>query len=157
MAGVTDGLPVAGAGGAEREAPEARRTTGAPAEAVRTARSSAEAVRTESASAPAAAPAPAPVPAPVEAGVAGLARYVSRDSVAEGLVATDRDGAIRELAALVARSGRVADVAALERAAWEREEQGTTGLGAEVAVPHAKTDAVTAPVVGFARSAEGIE
>ncbi|WP_277324252.1 fructose-specific PTS transporter subunit EIIC [Streptomyces sp. 71268] len=157
VAGVADGVPVAGAGGAEREAPEAGRTTGAPAEAVRTARSSAEAVRTESASAPAAAPAPAPVPAPVGAGMTGLARYVSRDSVAGGLVAADRDGAIRELAALVARSGRVADVAALERAALEREERGTTGLGAEIAVPHAKTDAVTAPVVGFARSAEGIE
>ncbi|WP_159061042.1 PTS sugar transporter subunit IIA, partial [Streptomyces hygroscopicus] len=38
-----------------------------------------------------------------------------------------------------------------------REEQGTTGLGEEIAIPHAKTDAVTAPVVGFARSPEGIE
>ncbi|HEY9372451.1 PTS sugar transporter subunit IIA, partial [Streptomyces sp.] len=27
----------------------------------------------------------------------------------------------------------------------------------EIAIPHAKTDAVTAPVVGFARSAEGVE
>ncbi|GAA4704805.1 fructose-specific PTS transporter subunit EIIC [Streptomyces youssoufiensis] len=167
--GVAGGASMTGAGGAGPGAPEAERTTGAPAEAGRTAgapvetgrtaRRSAEAVRRESVPAPAPAAAPAPVPAsvPVEAGAAGLARYVSRDSVAEQLVATDRDGAIRELAALVARSGRVADVAALERAALEREEQGTTGLGAEIAVPHAKTDAVTAPVVGFARSAEGIE
>ncbi|MFF5716684.1 fructose-specific PTS transporter subunit EIIC [Streptomyces buecherae] len=161
VVGVAGGAPMTGAGGAGRGVPEAGRTTGAPAEAGRTARCSAEAVRTESVPAPAPVAAPAPVPAPasvpVEAGAAGLARYVSRESVAGGLVATDRDGAIRELAALVARSGRVVDVAALERAALEREEQGTTGLGAEIAVPHAKTDAVTAPVVGFARSAEGIE
>ncbi|MFI2030067.1 fructose-specific PTS transporter subunit EIIC [Streptomyces buecherae] len=157
--GVAGGASMTGAGGAGPGAPEAGRTTGAPAETGRTARRSAEAVRRESVPAPAPAAAPVPVPAsvPVEAGAAGLARYVSRDSVAGGLVATDRDGAIRELAALVARSGRVADVAALERAALEREKQGTTGLGAEIAVPHAKTDAVTAPVVGFARSAEGIE
>ncbi|MFD5001200.1 fructose-specific PTS transporter subunit EIIC [Streptomyces buecherae] len=160
---------VTGANGAGRGAPEAVRTAGAPVEtgrtagarteARRTACRSAEAVRTDSVPvpAPAAAPAPVPASAPVEAGAAGLARYVSRDSVTGGLVATDRDGAIRELAALVARSGRVADVAALERAALEREDQGSTGLGAEIAVPHAKTDAVTAPVVGFARSAEGIE
>ncbi|WP_436847341.1 fructose-specific PTS transporter subunit EIIC [Streptomyces buecherae] len=155
VVGVAGEAPTTGAGGARRPAPEAGRTTGAPAEAVRTARGSTEAVRTESV--PASAAAPAPAAAPVEAGAVGLARYVSRDSVAAGLVATGRDGAIRELAALVARSGRVADVAALERAALEREEQGTTGLGAEIAIPHAKTDAVTAPVVGFARSAEGIE
>jgi PTS system fructose-specific IIC component len=45
----------------------------------------------------------------------------------------------------------------LVAAALRREEQGTTGLGEEIAIPHAKTDAVTAPVVGFARSAEGVE
>ncbi len=42
------------------------------------------------------------------------------------------------------------------RAAFAREKQGTTGPGEEIAVPHAKTDAVTAPVVGFARAPEGM-
>lgn len=37
--------------------------------------------------------------------------------------------------------------------ALRREARGTTGLGEEIAVPHAKTDAVRAAVVGFARSA----
>lgn len=41
--------------------------------------------------------------------------------------------------------------------ALAREAQGTTGLGEEIAIPHAKTDAVTAPLVGFARSADGID
>jgi PTS system fructose-specific IIC component len=41
--------------------------------------------------------------------------------------------------------------------ALRREEQGTTGLGEEIAIAHAKTDAVTAPVVGFARSVDGVE
>ena len=41
--------------------------------------------------------------------------------------------------------------------ALRREAQRTTGLGEEIAIPHAKTDAVSAPVVGFARSAEGAE
>ena len=53
------------------------------------------------------------------------------------------------------RTGKVADVDELVRVALAREAQGTTGLGEEIAIPHAKTDAVTAPVVGFARSAEG--
>ena len=54
-------------------------------------------------------------------------------------------------------TGNVQDVDELVRVALAREAQGTTGLGEEIAIPHAKTDAVSAPVVGFARSAEGIE
>ncbi|MGI5352767.1 fructose-specific PTS transporter subunit EIIC [Streptomyces sp. CA-250714] len=86
-----------------------------------------------------------------------LLGYLTADTVSEQLSAVDKDAGIREMAALLGRSGKVADSAALVRAALAREEQGTTGLGEEIAIPHAKTDAVTAPVVGFARSAEGIE
>ncbi|MBO8199507.1 PTS sugar transporter subunit IIA [Streptomyces smyrnaeus] len=92
------------------------------------------------------------------AGAAGvLSGYLTVDTVSEQLAADDKEAGIREMAALLDRSGKVTDSAALVRAALAREEQGTTGLGEEIAIPHAKTDAVTAPVVGFARSAEGIE
>lgn len=73
------------------------------------------------------------------------------------LEADDKDAAIREVAAMLATTGKVADPEALVRAALAREEQGTTGLGEEIAVPHAKSDAVTSPVVGFARSTQGVE
>jgi PTS system fructose-specific IIC component len=73
------------------------------------------------------------------------------------LEASDKETAIREMAVLLARTGKVADVEELVATALRREAQGTTGLGEEIAIPHAKTDAVTAPVVGFARSAEGVE
>ncbi|MFI0863364.1 fructose-specific PTS transporter subunit EIIC [Streptomyces smyrnaeus] len=92
------------------------------------------------------------------AGAAGvLSGYLTADTVSEQLAADDKEAGIREMAALLDRSGKVTDSTALVRAALAREEQGTTGLGEEIAIPHAKTDAVTAPVVGFARSAEGIE
>ncbi|MFE2680129.1 PTS sugar transporter subunit IIA, partial [Streptomyces hygroscopicus] len=86
-----------------------------------------------------------------------LSGYLTARTVKERLAADDKDAAIREMAELLATTGRVADTAELVRAAFVREEQGTTGLGEEIAIPHAKTDAVTAPVVGFARSPEGIE
>lgn len=73
------------------------------------------------------------------------------------LDARDKEAAIREMAELLARTGKVADLDELVATALRREEQGSTGLGEEIAIPHAKTDAVTAPVVGFARSAEGVE
>ncbi|MFI2759852.1 fructose-specific PTS transporter subunit EIIC [Streptomyces echinatus] len=95
--------------------------------------------------------------ADVDAGPEVLSGYLTRRTVRVALGAVEKDAAIREMAELLARSGRVADGAELVATALRREEQGTTGLGEEIAIPHAKTDAVTAPVVGFARSAEGVE
>lgn len=86
-----------------------------------------------------------------------LSGYLTEQTVKVGLDARDKEAAIREMADLLARTGKVADVDELVATALRREEQGTTGLGEEIAIPHAKTDAVTAPVVGFARSDEGIE
>ncbi|ANS65652.1 putative PTS mannose-specific enzyme IIBCA component [Streptomyces lincolnensis] len=97
---------------------------------------------------------------PVEAGGSGegvLSGYLTEETVKVRLDARDKEGAIREMAELLARAGEVTDVEELVATALRREAQGTTGLGEEIAIPHAKTDAVTAPVVGFARSAEGVE
>ncbi|MFE3195830.1 fructose-specific PTS transporter subunit EIIC [Nocardia sp. NPDC059240] len=73
------------------------------------------------------------------------------------LASTDKQAAIREMVALVARSGKVTDPDELLAAALRREEEGVTGLGDEIAIPHAKTDAVTSPVVAFARAPLGID
>ncbi|GFE16554.1 hypothetical protein Sgleb_46010 [Streptomyces glebosus] len=86
-----------------------------------------------------------------------LSGYLTGQTVKTELVADEKEAAIREMAELVAATGKVADVDELVRVALAREAQGTTGLGEEIAIPHAKTDAVTAPVVGFARSADGID
>ncbi|WUG01941.1 fructose-specific PTS transporter subunit EIIC [Streptomyces sp. NBC_00467] len=86
-----------------------------------------------------------------------LSGYLTRQTVKVRLKAGTKDAAIREMAAMLATTGKVTDLEALVAAAFAREDQGSTGLGDQIAIPHAKTDAVTAPVVGFARSAEGVE
>jgi PTS system fructose-specific IIC component len=86
-----------------------------------------------------------------------LSGYLTEQTVKVALDARDKEAAIREMADLLARTGKVADVDELVATALRREEQGTTGLGEEIAIPHAKTGAVTEPVVGFAKSPEGIE
>ncbi|MFC9233887.1 fructose-specific PTS transporter subunit EIIC [Streptomyces decoyicus] len=86
-----------------------------------------------------------------------LSGYLTEQTVKTQLDADGKEAAIREMAELAAGTGKVADVDELVRLALAREAQGTTGLGEEIAIPHAKTDAVTAPVVGFARSADGID
>ncbi|MEU9011495.1 fructose-specific PTS transporter subunit EIIC [Streptomyces sp. NPDC048479] len=86
-----------------------------------------------------------------------LSGYLTVQTVKVQLSADSKEDAIREMAAMLSGTGKVADPVALVAAAFAREDQGTTGLGEEIAIPHAKTDAVTAPIVGFARSAEGVE
>ncbi|GAA4313350.1 hypothetical protein GCM10023086_34180 [Streptomyces venetus] len=86
-----------------------------------------------------------------------LSGYLTQETVKVELGADGKESAIREMSELLARTGKVADVDELVACALRREAQGTTGLGEEIAIPHAKTDAVTEPVVGFARSAEGVE
>ncbi|MFH8609619.1 fructose-specific PTS transporter subunit EIIC [Streptomyces sp. NPDC018029] len=100
---------------------------------------------------------PKPEPEPTQPADDVLSGYLTRQTVKVRLDAGDKEAAIREMAALLATTGKVNDVEELVRTALRREEQGTTGLGEEIAIPHAKTDAVDAPVVGFARSSEGIE
>ncbi|GGX76665.1 fructose-specific PTS transporter subunit EIIC [Streptomyces hiroshimensis] len=102
---------------------------------------------------------PAPVAAEspaAEAAGSALSGHLTVRTVRPRLAARGKEAAIREMAGLLAASGHVDDVDGLVAAALAREEMGTTGLGEEIAIPHAKTDAVSAPVVGFARS-EGIE
>ncbi|MFF6983636.1 fructose-specific PTS transporter subunit EIIC [Streptomyces sp. NPDC008343] len=86
-----------------------------------------------------------------------LSGYLTERTVKVRLDAADKESAIREMAELLAGTGKVVDVDELVATALRREAQGTTGLGEEIAIPHAKTDAVTAPVVGFARSVQGVE
>lgn len=74
-----------------------------------------------------------------------------------GLAAGSKEAAIREMAEMLAATGNVRDVDELVRVALDREARGTTGLGESIAIPHAKTDAVERPTVGFARSDAGIE
>ncbi|MFI8104227.1 fructose-specific PTS transporter subunit EIIC [Streptomyces sp. NPDC086023] len=95
--------------------------------------------------------------APVNTAPEVLSGYLTEQTVRTELVADSKEAAIREMAEMLATTGNVRDVDGLVRVALAREAQGTTGLGESIAIPHAKTDAVSRPTVGFARSSAGIE
>ncbi|MEV6109512.1 PTS sugar transporter subunit IIA [Streptomyces sp. NPDC051940] len=86
-----------------------------------------------------------------------LSGRLTAGTIERDLRAGDRDSAIRAIVGMLARTGKVADPDALVAAVLAREAEGTTGLGGESALPHARTDAVTEPVAGFARSAAGVD
>jgi fructose PTS system EIIBC or EIIC component len=77
-------------------------------------------------------------------------------SVNLDLVAVDAADAIRQLAAALAGTPGVVDGARLVVDVLDRETVLSTYVGDGVALPHARTDAVTARVVAVARSAEGV-
>ena len=73
------------------------------------------------------------------------------------LQATDKEGAIKELAEVLNTGGKAIDQEAFIKDVLEREELGSTGIGNNVGIPHARTKAVKGFVIAFGRSTSGIE
>ena len=51
--------------------------------------------------------------------------------------------ALNQCIDLMAKSGKIADVEKYRKGVFAREEEGTTGIGMGIAIPHCKSDAVT--------------
>lgn len=71
--------------------------------------------------------------------------------------ATDRDAVISRMVDQLSRHGRVTDRDRFLSAVLAREADDGSGMGLRVAMPHARSAAVTRASVVFARSAEGID
>lgn len=86
-----------------------------------------------------------------------LSKFCDETLIKFDLEAKDKKSAIDELVGLVASSNMVKDAKQLAEDIKEREELVTTGVGYEVAFPHAKTRSVKGIVIAFARSEEGVD
>ena len=88
-----------------------------------------------------------------------LSDLIHGPSVVADLKATDRNGVIRELIQSLADHGALPaeSVDAVARATIARENQGSTGFGKGVAVPHVKHAGVTRMVAAVGRSSHGID
>jgi mannitol/fructose-specific phosphotransferase system IIA component (Ntr-type) len=83
---------------------------------------------------------------------------LSRAHVFTDVPPGDRDDVLRDLVDRLVADGSLPPDAGTTvlRAVLKRERVGTTGLGRGIAIPHAKTAAVTEPIVAFARLARPI-
>lgn len=88
-----------------------------------------------------------------------LSDIVAADAVIPELQAGDRNGVIRELMAALVSAGKIPAEAseAVTKAVIARENQGSTGFGKGVAVPHAKHPQVPAMVAAVGRSSRGVD
>ena len=88
-----------------------------------------------------------------------LSDFIVTDAVIPELQATDRNGVIREMVSSLAPCiGLDKEQAALvAKAVIQRENQGSTGFGKGVAVPHVKHAAVKKIAATIARSSAGVD
>src|SRR6188768_3332179 len=88
-----------------------------------------------------------------------LRDFIVSDAIVASLSATDRDGALRELVTSLASSGAAPKEAVDEiiAALIKREQNGSTGFGKGVAVPHVKHPKIKKMAGTVGRSANGVD
>ena len=78
------------------------------------------------------------------------------EAIQIGGSATSKDDAIDKLVALMCKEGNVSDVEGYKAAVRAREAEGTTALGEGIAIPHAKSAAVTESAVVVVKDDKGV-
>ena len=88
-----------------------------------------------------------------------LREFIVTEAIVPELSASDRDGAIRELVTSLATAGALPKAAVDEvvAAVIKREQNGSTGFGKGVAVPHVKHSKVKQMAGTIGRSVNGID
>lgn len=88
-----------------------------------------------------------------------LFELIHAPSIVPELTAGDRNGVIRELIQSLADHGAfdTAHVETIARAAIARENQGSTGFGKGVAVPHVKHECLKKMTATIGRSSHGVD
>ncbi|PVZ07896.1 PTS sugar transporter subunit IIA [Actinomycetospora cinnamomea] len=82
---------------------------------------------------------------------------ITVDLVDLDLPAADRATVVRALAQRLVAAGRVTDLDQFLADIEAREAQMPTGLEGGIGIPHCRSAAVTAPTLGFGRSAAGVD
>jgi Kef-type K+ transport system membrane component KefB/mannitol/fructose-specific phosphotransferase system IIA component (Ntr-type) len=86
-----------------------------------------------------------------------IANFLNPRAVKLRLKGTTKDQVLNELLNLLAATGEVGDVGEAHRALLEREESMSTGLVEGVAIPHARTTAVSHLVCAIGLKPEGVD
>ncbi|MDD7938581.1 fructose PTS transporter subunit IIA [Actinomycetospora lutea] len=82
---------------------------------------------------------------------------ITADLVDLDLPAGDRAAVVRSLAERLVAAGRVTDLDRFLADIEAREAQMPTGLEGGIGIPHCRSEAVTAPTLGFGRSRAGVD
>ena len=82
---------------------------------------------------------------------------LKKNGIALNVNVSDKSTAIDKLVSLHEKCGNLKNTAAFKEGILKREEMGTTAVGMEVAIPHAKSDAVKAPALTAITVPNGVD
>ncbi|HYG73588.1 MAG TPA: PTS sugar transporter subunit IIA [Planctomycetota bacterium] len=87
-----------------------------------------------------------------------LGEIIPEGGILDDVKSIQKEDVIKEMVAALVKAGRIEEATSKKviKALMDREELGSTGIGAGVAVPHAKHDSITDLVGAFGRSKKGI-
>ncbi len=82
---------------------------------------------------------------------------LKKDGIALNVNVASKDEAIDRLVSLHDKCGNLKDAAAYKEGILKREEMGTTAVGMQIAIPHAKSEAVKAPALTAITVPNGVD
>ncbi|MEC0259637.1 fructose-specific PTS transporter subunit EIIC [Paenibacillus lautus] len=86
-----------------------------------------------------------------------LTDIVTPDLINLNLVGTTQDAVIDEMISVLERNGAVRADGDFKQAILAREQESSTGIGMNIAIPHGKSDAVLKPSVVFGIQQDGVD
>lgn len=82
---------------------------------------------------------------------------LKKESIDLNGTVSDKKETIEKMVSLMAAGGNITDVERYKEGVFLREEEGTTGIGEGIAIPHAKTDAVAKPGLAAMVVKDGVD
>ena len=82
---------------------------------------------------------------------------LKRESIELNGSVSNKQETIEKMVELMVKGGNIRDVEKYKNGVFQREEEGTTGIGEGIAIPHAKTDAVGAPGLAAMIVRDGVD
>lgn len=86
-----------------------------------------------------------------------ITSFITADSVAVGLEVKNKEELIEKLLNLANYSGKITDLSEARNAVFSREKLLSTGIGDGIAIPHAKTQAVSDTICSVAVLRNAVE
>ena len=80
-----------------------------------------------------------------------------KESIQLNGTATGKNDLLDQMVALMAKGGNIADLETYKKGVYEREAEGTTGIGEGIAIPHCKSDAVSEPGLAAMVLPQGVD
>ncbi len=82
---------------------------------------------------------------------------LSKESIKLGGSAENKNDVLNQMVDLMSKSGKISDIDTYRKGVFAREEEGSTGVGDGIAIPHCKSDAVKAPGLAAMTVPAGVE